>query len=81
MVEFSQVTVGATGGDGAVFANGVGPVFEEFAVVEAEIQGVGRKAGGLQGGVPGGEELRDGVLRDFREGDPRRARWQRWNRE
>jgi hypothetical protein len=37
MVEFSEVTVGATGGDGAVPANSVAPILEEFAVVEAQI--------------------------------------------
>jgi hypothetical protein len=56
MVEFSEVTVGATGGDGSVFANGAAPVFKEFAVVEAEIQCVRRKAGGAKGRVPGRKE-------------------------
>jgi len=37
MVEFSEVTVGATGGEGAVPANGAAPVFEEFAVVGAQV--------------------------------------------
>jgi hypothetical protein len=37
MVEFSQVAVSATGGDGAILANGVAPVFEEFAIVERQV--------------------------------------------
>ena len=56
MVEFSEVMVSATGGDGAVPANGAAPVFEEFAVVEAQVQGVRRKPGGANGGVPAREE-------------------------
>jgi len=53
MVEFSEVAVGATSGGFADLASGLAPVFEEFAVVETEVEGVGRESGGLEGGVPG----------------------------
>jgi len=43
-------------------------------VFEAEVEGVRRKSGGLEGGAPGGEEACDGVLGDSGEGDEFGAR-------
>ena len=37
VIEFSQVMVGAAGGDGAVPANSAAPIFEKFAVLEAQV--------------------------------------------
>ena len=57
VIEFSQVTVDTTGGDFVVSANSAAPIFEQFAVLEAYVQGVRLKSGGAEGGVPAGEEL------------------------
>jgi len=69
VVEFSQMTVNTTAGDFVVFANSAAPIFEEFAVLEAQVQGVRLKSGGAEGGAPAGEELQDGVLGDSGEGE------------
>ena len=46
MVEFPQLAVEATRGDFLVFANGAGPIFEEFAVFEAGCKEEDRRRGG-----------------------------------
>ena len=65
MVKFSEVPVGATGGDFAVSANSVAPIFEEFAVLEAQVQRVGAESGSSNGIIPSGEKLSDLMLGDF----------------
>jgi hypothetical protein len=57
MVEFSEMAVDATGGGLAMFAGGTAPIFEEFAVIETEIEGVGRETGGLEGGAPARKKI------------------------
>jgi hypothetical protein len=37
IIEFSQMTVDATGGDFVVSANSAAPIFEQFAVLEAQV--------------------------------------------
>ena len=73
MVEFSQVIVGATSGNFAIFANSVAPIFEQFAVLEAQIEGIRAKSGGAEGGVPSREESRDLMLGNSGERDEFRA--------
>ena len=74
MIEFSEVPVEATGGDFVVCANSVAPIFEQFAVLEAQIEGIRLKSRGLEGVVPSREELRDLVLGNSRERDEFRTR-------
>ncbi len=64
MVEFSQVPVGAAGGDFAVSSDSAAPIFEQFAVLEAHVQRVRVESGSSNGIIPGGEELRDVMLGD-----------------
>jgi hypothetical protein len=64
MVEFPEVAIGATGRDFLLFANGEGSVLEEFPVLDAHVEGVGLEPGSANGGIPGGEELRDLMLGD-----------------
>jgi hypothetical protein len=64
VIEGSQVAVVTTRGKFAVFAGNATPIFEELAIFAAAIECIRRKSGGKQGGVPGGKESQDGVLRD-----------------
>ena len=64
MVEFSEVAVGAAGGGFVVAANGAAPIFEEFAILEADVERIGLESGSSDGVIPGGEELRELVLGD-----------------
>jgi hypothetical protein len=64
MVILSEVAVSATSGDFAVCADCVGPVFEELAVLETDVDYIGLEAGGADGVIPSGEKLRDGMLGD-----------------
>jgi hypothetical protein len=63
-VKLSQVAVGATGGYFAVPAEGVGPIGEQFAVLEPHVQGKWLESGGAHGVIPSREELRDLMLGD-----------------
>jgi hypothetical protein len=61
--------VGGAGGDGAAAANGLAPIFEKFAVLEADVKRVGDESRSPDRVIPGGEEKRDVVLGNSREGD------------
>ena len=65
--------VGGTRGDFAVFADRVAPIFEQFAVFEAPIEGIRAKSGGTEGIAPSGEVTRDLVLGDSGEREELRA--------
>lgn len=67
-VILSAKAVEATRRDGAVGADEGGPIFEEGAILEAEIQGVRGESGGAKGVVPGGEKARDLMFGNAGEG-------------
>ena len=64
MVEFSEVAVGAAGGGFVISPNGAAPIFEQFAIFEADVERIGLESGSSDGIIPGGEELRELVLGD-----------------
>jgi hypothetical protein len=68
VIEFSQMTVDTTGGDFMVSADSVAPIFEQFGVLEAQVQGVRAETRSPDGLIPSGEELRDLMLGDSGEG-------------
>lgn len=72
-VVLTDELVGATSRYFALPADGEGPIFEEFVVLESNVQSEGLEAGGADGIVPSGEELRDLMLANSGERDEFRA--------
>ena len=73
-IVLAEMPVGATGRYFAFFADNEGPIFEKFAVLEAQVQRVGDKSCSANRIIPSGEELRDLTLGDFREQNKFRSR-------
>lgn len=73
-VKFSLLAIGATRKYFVIPADGVGPIFEQFMILEPRVEGIGEESGSPDGVAPTGEELRDVMLGDSRERDEFRAR-------
>jgi hypothetical protein len=60
-IVIAEEEIDAAGREAAVLAHGTTPVFEEKAVRETQINGMGPKAGGANGGRPSGKAVQDGT--------------------